>query len=326
MEWKISKPVEEYEKFEYSQKLTFDAEGQQKIADYISTHEDILELSFDCILDFNVTVAAATGVISIYDIIDKFKLVAGAYKYYDNEGQELQAISALWQPPNFNMERKDGGGDVPLTVANNIKVKFSFTLPAFVKKNTRNLELEIRTATIEDAIEAGGATLVFNELVMEIYPRYESLDEDEFTRVRGNKFWVENSLYVGSANGEEHIFFKTGAMLDFLIVFCKDITSTKTRANTLESNFDYIQLEHENENIVYAEEESYQITQKEVGLRTRDVIKTLDSENTTEEDAVIYFFDIDEVVVDSNTELSLKYNASMLATDRIHVIKGYTML
>lgn len=317
-----------FEKFIHQETLNWTTENTRKETQAIDTHEDILEISLRGVIDFNITGAAAEALISIYQFLENLQLTVGSVKIWDLDKQQIQFAHAFWNPKNFGHEYGARVSIVPNAVANNQKVEFSITIPCFVPKNTSNLKLKLKVGEFDEAFDADAtpSVHVFNSLDLQIVPRYMNLSKiDEYERRKGT-FRIENSLYDVSASGQKVIDFREGYYLDGCIVYVADNNSTiasRTYLTHLDDNIDKIQIKHLGDIIVDVFGEMNIVLAEEIGINFQDFRKTHDTVISTHVTPYVYFFNIDDLPVTSNTKMEIDYNASAAATDQLNVIFFY---
>lgn len=317
-----------FEKFLHQEILNFSAENTRKETQAIDTHEDILEISLRGSIDFNITGAAAEAIISIYQFLENLQLTVGSVKIWDLDKQQIQFVNAFWNPQNYGHEHGSRVSLVPNAVANNQIVNFDITLPCFVPKNTSNLKLKLKVGEFDEVWDADAtpSVHVFNSMSLQVVPRYMSLGKvDEYEKRKGT-FRIENSLYDVSSSGQKTVDFREGYYLDGVIVYIADNNSTianRTYLTHLDDNIDKIQIKHLGDIIIDVFGEMNIILAQELGINFQDFRKTHDAVIYTHVTPYVYFLNIDDLPVTSNTKMEIDYNASAAVTDQLNVIFFY---
>lgn len=315
-----------FEKFIHSEILTYSAENTTLQTQAIDTHEDILEISLRGVLDWDIEVASPHAMISIYQIIETLQLTVGSVKIWDLEKQQVQFASALWQTNNFCNEYKEHGGVVDLGISANHKIEFNVTIPCFIPKNTSNLKLKMKVGDLTEIYDDNGTTDVFNELTLSVTPRYFNLDSIPSYKARKGTFRIENSLYDVSANGDKTVDFKEGYILDSCIFYCSDNNTTlasRTYALHLGDYIDTFELKHEGDSVIQLFGEVNKLLAQEIGLSIPEFTKVHDSVIFVNHIPFVYFINVDDIPVTSNTKLTIDYNASATSDYQLNVIFFY---
>lgn len=315
-----------FQKFNHAEILTYDSENKTLETNAIDTHEDILEISLRGELDWTIAVSAPHALISVYQLLDTLQLTVGGVKIWDLEKQQIQFAGALWQPSNFGNEYLLNGGVPLLTVAANHKIEFNVTLPCFVPKGTNNLKLKCKVGDIDEIYDDNGTTATFNSFTLSVIPRYMNLDEVPSYARRKGKFRIQNSLYDVSANGQKTIDFRENMILDGLILYCSDNNSTiasRTYTAHLGDYIDKFELKHEGDSIIDVFGEINKLMAQEVGIQIEDFTKVKDSVISVQHIPFVYFMNIDDIPITSNTKCYIDYNASGATTHQLNAVFFY---
>ena len=315
-----------FEKFVHSEILTYTAENTTLQTQAIDTHEDILEISLRGVLDWTVSIANAQALISVYQIIETLQLTVGSVKIWDLEKQQIQFASALWQTNNFCNEYLLNGGLPSVVIGANHKIEFNVTIPCFIPKNTSNLKLKMKVGDLTEIYDDNGTTDAFVGLTLDVIPRYFNLDSIPSYKARKGTFRIENSLYNVSANGDKTVDFKEGYILDSCIFYCSDNDTTLANRTYSEHLGDYIdsfELKHEGDTIISCFGEVNKILAQEIGLSIFEFTKVHDDVIFVNHIPFVYFLNIDDIPVTSNTKLTIDYNASANTTYQLNVIFFY---